>query len=225
MRHHTFTAGAAQVDITPPLGTVINGEFRSRYANKIADPLYAKALVLKDGSSVILLVFVDTCAMQRELIEEAKALIFQELGIPFERQLIASTHTHSGGAVEDLLMGHIDYAYRKRMPGRIAQAAKRAILACRPAKIAWGSVKQPQHLLCRRYKMADGYRAVNPVTGTLDAVKTNPFGDERYIVAPTTQPDPALGFLAVKGLNEEWIAVLANYSLHYVGDCERGTIS
>lgn len=225
MSHHTFKAGAAQVDITPPLGTVINGEFTCRYANKIADPLFAKALVLEDGTSRVLIVLVDTCAMKRELVDEAKALISDELGVPAAHQLIASTHTHSAGAVEDLLMGHIDHAYRKRMPGLIAQAAKRAMDACRPAEIAWGSVEQPQHLLCRRYKMTDGYRAINPVTGALDAVKTNPFGDERYIVAPTTQPDPAVGFLAVKGVNEEWIALLANYSLHYVGDCERGTIS
>lgn len=221
----SLKAGAAQVDITPPLGTVINGEFRSRYANKIADRLYAKALLLKDGKTMSLIVLADTCAMRRDLLDETKSLIFQELGIHPERQLIASTHTHSGGAVEDLLMGHVDYAYRKRVPGLIAQSATAAAQVLRPAKVAWAAVDQPQHLLCRRYQMAPGYRAVNPVTGGIDAVKTNPFGDEGQIVGPTTQPDPGLGFLAVKGLDDEWIALLANYSLHYVGDCERGTIS
>src|SRR5690606_18280206 len=34
-----------------------------------------------------------------------------------------------------------------------------------------------------------------------------------------------LRYLAIKGIDEQWIGLLANYSLHYVGDCERGTIS
>ncbi|RQP18969.1 MAG: hypothetical protein EAS52_03805 [Parapedobacter sp.] len=225
MQKHLFKAGAAQIDITPPLGTVINGEFRTRYANKIADPLYAKALVLEGESSRLVIVLVDTCAMQRALIDETKALITAELGILPEHQLIASTHTHSAGAVEDLLMGHVDLAYRQKMPGLIARAAKKAADNSRTAKIAWGVTDQPQHVLCRRYQMTADCTPRNPVTGAVDAVMTNPFGNESKIIGPTTEPDPGLGYLAVKGLDDEWIAMLANYSLHYVGDCERGTIS
>ncbi|WP_262245755.1 hypothetical protein [Parapedobacter soli] len=222
---YTFKAGAAQIDITPPLGTVINGEFTSRYANKIADPLYAKALVLQGVNSTLLIVMVDTCAMQRDFLDDIRVTIAKETGIPFYNQLIASTHTHSAGSVTDLLMGHVDWAYRKRLSGLIVQAAKEAYARRQPAKIGWGSVDQPQHLLCRRYRMASGYRAINPVTGGLDAVKTNPFGDEGRIIEPTSVPDPGLRYLAVQGVDGRWISLLANYSLHYVGDCPRGTIS
>lgn len=225
MSHHTFQAGAAQVDITPPLGTVINGEFTSRYANKIADPLFAKALVLQDAKTTLLIVVVDICAMQRDFLDEVKAKIAHSLGIPRECQLIAATHTHSGGSVTDLLMGHVDWAYRQWLPQRIVQAATEAYANLRPAKIGWGSVDQPQHLLCRRYQMEADYKAVNPVTGGMDAVKTNPFGDEKQIVGSTTTPDPGLRYLAIQGVDGHWISLLANYSLHYVGDCPRGTIS
>ncbi len=225
MDSHTFRAGAAQVDVTPPLGTVINGEFTSRYANRIADSLFAKALVLQDRCSVLLIVMVDTCAMQRDFLDEVKAEIARTLGISRVNQLIASTHTHSAGSVADLLMGHVDWAYRQRLAGLIVQAAKEAYARLAPARIGWGSVDQPQHLLCRRYRMESGYRAVNPVTGGLDLVKTNPFGDEGRIIEPTTVPDPGLRYLAVQELDGQWISLLANYSLHYVGDCPRGTIS
>ncbi|WP_262245750.1 hypothetical protein [Parapedobacter soli] len=225
MSHHTFKAGAAQVDITPPLGTVINGEFTSRYANEIADPLFAKALVLQDAKTTLLIVMVDICAMQRDFLDEVKATIAHSLGIPRECQLIAATHTHSGGSVAELLMGHVDWAYRQWLPQRIVQAATDAYANLRPAKIGWGSVDQPQHLLCRRYQMDGGYEAINPVTGGMDAVKTNPFGDEKQIVGSTTMPDPGLRYLAVQGTDGRWISLLANYSLHYVGDCERGTLS
>src|SRR5690606_25867180 len=103
MSHHMCKAGTSQVDVTPPLGTVINGEFTSRYANKIADPLYAKALVLQDEKTTLLMIMVDTCAMQRDFIDEVKTAITHSLGIPHGCQLIAATHTHSGGSVADLL--------------------------------------------------------------------------------------------------------------------------
>lgn len=225
MGQQHFRAGAAQVDITPPLGTVINGEFTCRYATKIADPLFAKAVVLQDNNATILIILVDICAMRRGFLDRVKAMICQETGIPPERQLISSTHTHSAGSVEDLLMGHADLTYREWLPEQIVQAAKNAYNNLRAARLGWGTVDQPQHLLCRRYRMEEDYQAINPVTGGLDAVKTNPFGDEHRITKATTTPDPELCYLAVQGLDGQWISLLGNYSLHYVGDCARGTIS
>ncbi|GGG73365.1 hypothetical protein GCM10007415_00930 [Parapedobacter pyrenivorans] len=225
MQNHRFKAGAAQIDITPPLGTVINGEFTSRYATKVADPLYAKALVLQAGACSLVIVMVDICAMQRDFLEDVKRVIAREVGIPRQCQLIASTHTHSAGSVTDLLMGHVDWAYRQRLPALIVQGVKAAYSSLRPARIGWGSVDQPQHLMCRRYRMEAEYQAVNPVTGERDIVKTNPFGDEHYIEGPMSVPDPNLRYLAVQNMDGQWISLLANYSLHYVGDCDRSTIS
>lgn len=222
---HPFKAGAVQVDITPPLGSVINGEFTSRYANHIADPLYAKALILQNGTTALLVMVVDICVMQRDFLDEVKSIITEQTGIPLENQLISSTHTHSAGSVADLLMGHVDWGYRKRLPALLAKAALQAQQHLIPAKIAYGWFDEPQHMVCRRYRMRSGYQPVNPVSGGVDMVKTNPFGDEDDIVERTSKPDTELRYLAVKGIDDQWIGLLANYSLHYVGDCERGTIS
>lgn len=225
MNNHILRAGAAQVDITPPLGTVINGEFTTRYANHIADPLYAKALALCDGTTTILFIVVDICAMQRDFLDDVKAIIHEHTGILPGHQVISSTHTHSAGSVADLLMGHVDWAYREKLPALILEAVKQAVDRLEPAKVGFGSVDKPEHVLCRRYKMHEGYKAVNPVTNVTDAVKTNPFGDEKYILERTTVPDSELGYIAVARPDGSWISILANYSLHYVGDCDRGTIS
>src|SRR5690606_2785847 len=90
----TFEAGASQIDITPPLGSIINGEFTNRYANHINDSLYAKALVLKDASSVLVFVIVDICAMKRDLLDHVKERIKEATNISPNNILIASTHTH-----------------------------------------------------------------------------------------------------------------------------------
>ena len=73
--------------------------------------------------------------------------------------------------------------------------------------------------------MKPGYAARNPVTGGLDLIKTNPAGDEQEIEKVSTTVDAGLGLFAVKGVDDKWISVLGNYSMHYVGDCENGTIT
>ncbi len=225
MEEHSLKAGAASIDVTPTLGTLINGEFTNRYANKIADRLYTKTLLLKTSQLTLAFVVVDICAMQKDFLDDVKEKIYRETNILPENILISSTHTHSSGSVTDLLMGHIDIAYRKRLPEQIVSSVKEALSLVKPAKLGFGKVDVPEHVLCRRYNMREGYQAFNPVTGTVDRVKTNPFGGEKEIVGSASEVDPEVGYFAVKGLDGKWISLLANYSLHYVGDCDRGTIS
>ncbi|WP_138476652.1 hypothetical protein [Dyadobacter bucti] len=220
-----FCAGAAQVKTTPPLGTRINGDFVTHYANFIHDDLYAKALVLQNGEVTVAMVVVDICIMPKDFLDQTKVEIEKVTGIPFAHILISSTHTHAAGSVADVHLGSTDPAYAKKLPGLIVSAVQQAIAKMRPATIGFGSVAAPEHLLCRRYEMAEGYTPFNPVTGEPDQIKTNPFGVEDFIVKGIAPTDPELGYLAVKDMDGQWIGLLANYSLHYVGDWENGTIS
>nr|MBI1232428.1 hypothetical protein [Cytophagales bacterium] len=221
----TCWAGAAQVDTTPPLGTVINGDFVTHYATFVHDPLHAKALVLRKGQTTIALVVVDICVMGQELLDYTKGLITMEHGIPASHQMISSTHTHAAGAVEEVHMVQADLSYRNILPGLILQAVGEALDRLKPAQIAFGKTAAADHVLCRRYYMDGSYVPINPVSGKPDKIKTNPFGGEASILRAVASPDPELCFLAVRGLDGDWISVLGNYSLHYVGDWENGTLS
>lgn len=220
-----FSAGAAQIDITPLPGTLINGDFISHYAQHFHDPLYAKALVLQQGSLRIAIILVDICAMQKDFLDQLKQDVYLDTGIRPEHTLIAATHTHAAGSVCSLLLGHADVAYTKWLPGRIVEAVKEAKSRLRPAKIAHGAVDVPEHLRCRRYYMSSEYQALNPITGEKEQIKTNPFGGESSVLAAAAAVDPELCFFGIQGLEGRWISVLANYSLHYVGDWKKGTIS
>ncbi len=225
MKTDSLHAGAAKVDTTPPLGTVINGDFVTHYANLIHDPLFAKALVLRYGETTVAFVVVDICVMPKDFVDEVKALIREQTGLPPAAVLLSSTHTHAAGSVADVHLTGPDMLYRKKLPGLIAASVRQALHNLRPARIAFGSVAAPEHVLCRRYYMKAGYSPFNPAIGGVDQIKTNPFGGEASIVAPVAPTDPGLSYLAVKGLDDEWIALMGNYSLHYVGDWENGTIS
>lgn len=218
-------AGAAKTDITPPLGTFINGDFVTHYAQYIHDPLYARALVLKQGAALVALVVVDICVMPKEFVDDVKTAIVAETGIPFQNILVSSTHTHAAGSVASVYLSSADLLYTKKLPGLIVDAAVKAKQNLRPARTAFGSVNVPEHVRCRRYFMQEAYKPLNPVTGGEDRVKTNPFGKGHLIREASASTDPEVGFLAIQGTDGDWICLLANYSLHYVGDWENGTIS
>ena len=59
-----FKAGAVALDVTPKqFPVLINGGMLSRSADSVADPIYARALVLTDGKTEIAIVVVDSCMM------------------------------------------------------------------------------------------------------------------------------------------------------------------
>lgn len=223
--NNPFLACAAQTDITPPLGTIINGEFVAFYAHTIHDPLYSKALVLQNGGITLAIVIVDICAMDKDFISDVKKEITALTRIPAENILIAATHTHYAGSVLDLLGGPCDLPYRKSLGKKIIRSVTEAAKNLQPAKIGFAAVNVPEHVVCRRYYMKPGYKAVNPVTGKLDIIKTNPAGGEAFIDRRASEIDPQLSAIAVQSIDGKWISLLANYSMHYVGDCANGTVT
>jgi len=225
MNTHTLKAGTAKIDITPPLGTIINGDHIMHYARYIHDPLFAKAMVLQNRKSTIAIMVVDICAMDQHFLDQVKQEIQDKTSIPTTQILISSTHTHAAGSIMSLLMSPADLPYRQQLLPLLVEAVVQAHKRLQNAKIAFGAVDIPEHLTCRRYQMHETYTPQNPLNDQADLVKTNPFGLEHLIVKPTTQTDPQLSYLAVQNLEGKWLGLLANYSLHYVGDWENGTIT
>lgn len=225
MANQNLKAGVAKVNVTPVLGTVMNGDFVNHYAQRIHSDLFAKALVLSSSENTIAFVVVDICMMEKDFIDQVKREIKERLEIPRENIIISSTHTHGSPSIAGLLLASLDLIYRNKLAKKIVEAVKLAQKNTIDAKFAYGSVDAPEHLLCRRYLMQDDYVSINPVTGLPDKIKTNPGGGEDKIIKSIAPVDPELSFIAIKSIDDEWMSILANYSLHYVGDWADGTIT
>jgi len=223
--NQAFKAGSAQVDITPVLGSRIGVDMFAHYARFIHDPLFAKALVLESGGCQIAMVVVDICIMPSDLLAEIKSAITERTGIPVDHIMLSCTHTHGGGDVAGFFGGGVDMAYRRSLPQLIAASVEQAGLKKREAKLAFGSVAIPQHVCCRRYLMMDEFDPINPISGAREKVKMNPVGVEHLIERPAANPDPELCFFGVKDLDDNWISVVGNYGLHYVGDWDVDTVT
>lgn len=212
-----FRAGAATSVITPRLGISINGHFNDRLAKHIHDELHARCLVLEDGQTRLALVVCDSCMIPREVMDAAKALIQQRTGISSENVLISATHPHSAPTCAAVFQSEPDAEYQRFLVERIADGVQRAVNQVAPAKIGWGVGREPNQVFNRRWRMKPGTIPPNPLGGTNDLVRMNPPIESPDLVEPAGPTDPDVSVLAIQSREGRPVALLAVYSLHYVG--------
>ncbi|MGH7193247.1 MAG: neutral/alkaline non-lysosomal ceramidase N-terminal domain-containing protein, partial [Candidatus Saccharimonadales bacterium] len=181
-------AGAAKVDISPT-----KDMFPMRNFIDVHDPLYARALVLDNGSVKIALISVDTGGVPNAA-DVVKATAAQ-LGIPETHLSISSTHDHStpnspggGRGVYDLT------PYNELLKKGVIEAAEEANANLKPARIWFGTGKAYINTN-RDEKIGDnyhmGYSPEGPTDKTVAVMK---------VITPTGEP----------------IAIWSNYAVHGV---------
>jgi neutral ceramidase len=214
----TFRAGAFAMDITPPrLPISVNGGMNDVRATAVHDRLHARCLVLDDGTTRLALVVCDSCLLPRELLDEAKRLAAEASGLPADRMLISATHTHSAPTATGVFQSDPDADYQKFLTERIARGIEKAAANLAPARIGWGVGREPNQVFNRRWKMKPGTIAADPFGRLTDQVKMNPGYQHAGLVEPAGPTDPEVSILSVQSPAGRPIALLANYSLHYVG--------
>lgn len=222
-----FKAGAALSDVTPPLGSMIVGGWQPIPATHIHDPLHARCLVLDDGQTQIAIVVTDNVGIPRPVLDEAKRLAEKESGIPAQNMLMSANHTHSAASArgDDYLSLDTELDdYQRFIARRIADGIRCAINNLEPARIGWGSGDAPEHVFNRRWFLKPGVKIPNPFGG-YDQVRMNPGVGNPDLLKPAGPTDPEVAFLSVQSVDGRPIALLANYSLHYVGGVRGGDIS
>jgi neutral ceramidase len=173
---NVLVIGAAEVDITPPIGHRMAGYFDERLATGIHDPLRAKAIVLKQGREEVALVFCDVVGFSLNVTTNARALASRQTGIPVSNIVICATHSHTGPLFDDVRRHYFHEAavskygtdpqekiyYPDFLTERVVKVMVAAQAAARPARLQAGIVKQPGLPFNRRYWMKNGKVAFNP---------------------------------------------------------------
>jgi neutral ceramidase len=209
--------GAAEIDITPPVGYRMAGYFVERLSTGVHDPLHAKALVLQQGSQRLALVACDLIGVSRSQTVRARALASQRTGIPVSNIVICATHTHTGPLFDGPLREYfhasalktqgrdpqeqVDYpAFLIEQLVKVVAAAQSSL---RPAELQAGIAKKEGLSFNRRFWMKDGKVVFNP--GPL-----NP-----DIVRPAGPTDPEVGMLLARGLGAQHpFAGLITFAVH-----------
>lgn len=202
----TLKAGSASANITPPLGTRIPGGFRPRYAENVDDELFAKAVVIDNGTTRIAIVTCDLIAIPEKVADAAKARIADRCDIPPAHVMVNATHTHTAVAIADLLGVDEDTEYTEWVPLKIADAVELAVWRLKPARVGFASVDEERITFNRRWHMKNG------------TVRFNPGIEHPDLVRPTGTIDPEVAMMFVEATDDGTpISAVANFSLHYIG--------
>ena len=218
----SLRAGAARVDVSPPKsmfpvkgGGATNGQTFS----SVHDPLYARALVLDNGSTKVALVTLDAGGIPGgdELVKAVTA----ELKIPAEHLMLVGTHDHSvpGGGAE----------YLEVVKKGMVQAAHDANANLQPARIGYGTGLAYVNTN-RDEKIGDayhmGYAPQGPSDKTVAVVEvTNASGDPIAIYANYAVHGVVMYLSHTDDNNLQVTGDLPGWTSKYVEDHFKGAVA
>ncbi len=191
-------AGAAQVEITPPVGTSLAGYFHDRVSEGVRDPLRAHALILESAGEKMALVSCDLICLSRDTVEPAKRIIEQQTGIPPSNVLICATHTHTGPDTRAGRLIPTNEAWLAELPGMIAASVEAAAADTFDAILLPGRHSETRLGSNRLGRKKDGSEV---------------FGKED-VIGPAGPIDPELVGMSVRDHEGEVHAVISNYAMH-----------
>ncbi len=201
--------GAAEIDITPPIGTGMVGALTPRYSIGIDDPLMAKALVLESKGIRIAIVAMDLATLPRRHGDACIKAASWKTGIPADHIIWCASHTHTGPISEPEVYPQgikpSDLAWLKKLPGQFAQVVAQANAARQPVRMSRVRTFCSGVACSRRIRFKNS-REVN--TWNLDQA------DESQSLGYASHVDPEVGALCFDGLDGNPVAILWTFACH-----------
>ena len=213
----TLRAGAALVDITPPMGTQIAGDIgRLRPVDEIRDPLFAHAIVIETDDKKICLICFDLTIVNTFYATQIREAVCEQHGFEFGAVMVCATQSHSAIALghaftlyespyvpDDLrwLLGGDDAYHPLAVEGAL-QAVEKAMANLQPVSIGAASGIEARVAFNRRFVMRDGGAQTHPPTADPKI---------RHVEGPI---DPEEGVLCFRGEDRKVIAALLHYTCH-----------
>jgi hypothetical protein len=194
----------------------MSGYFYERLNTGTHDPLFAKALVFKQGEESCALVFCDLIGIAREVSDKARKEASEQTKIPAKNILIAATHSHTGplyfGALRDYFHEQAvekhgsDPAEKVDYPAQLVERIVAAIVEAHknlaPAALNPASGAARGISFNRRFHMKDG------------SVRFNPGRKNPDIVRAAGPIDPEVSFVEVHQPGGKRLALLTVFALH-----------
>ncbi len=203
-------AGFARIDITPPLGSLLQGYYVERPADGILDPLLATAIAFEDEEKKAVLMSVDLCGMPQRLQDRIRGEVAERIGTAPEGVFVHCTHIHQGPHTMDNYGNMKDPSYVDWLVVRLTDLAELSMQDVKPVTYMGytrGVVEGVSFV--RRYRMKDG------------SIKTNPGRLNPNIVGPVSEPDTQSQLLVIEREDAKEIGIV-NFQVHpdVIGGCK-----
>ena len=198
-----LAAGFGRALLTPtlnaPQDAVAQGRFRAlplagyggrggRPAKGSHDDLYVKAVALRVGDRLGVMVGADALLVPREVTDAAASQLKRELGLEREQLYLSASHSHSSlggwgeGRIAEAFAGSFQPGVRVWFADRISAAVRGAVADLKPASFGHGSFSAPEFIRNR-------------------------------VVGPLGKAGPEFSYAMLKQRNGR-LAVLGSYSAH-----------
>ena len=194
-RAGSLRGGVAAGSITSEAPTVL-----------VNDPLFAKALVVDDGQTRIVIVCLDVGGASTSLVSAIRKRLGEELGIAEANVLVNASHNH-----------HVQGQTVKDLPGRIVQIVRLATESMVPVKVGCGSGQEGRIMMNRRLQLKAG--------GSWAVRRANP-SPKDFEVARIGPADPEIGILRLDNRDTgRPLAVLYDFAGHAYGGVPNGGVT
>jgi hypothetical protein len=136
------TVGYGQADVTPDVKgktpVFIAGYGQNRRATGVHDPLYARAIVISDGTKKVAIAAVDVVGLQYPTVQEIRKRLEG-----FDYVLVSSTHNHEGPDVVGIwgptpFKSGVDPIYMESVVAKTVEAIQAADNAQAPVTASYG---------------------------------------------------------------------------------------
>jgi neutral ceramidase len=202
--------GVAAVNIDSPNGTPMAGYYSARGSEGVLDSLFAKAAVFDDGKTQVALIGCDLLGMPASVVAQARGEIEKVAGIPGDRVMVWTTHTHTGPSVTKDSAGEEFYGdgstltktYTDALPKKLTQAVAEAKSKLVSAELFFARESESRLSFCRRFWMKDGTVGWNPG-------KLNP-----NIIRPVGPIDPEVGVVYARTADDKPLLTFVNFAMH-----------
>jgi len=213
-------AGAAQVDITPPMGTQLAGDIgRRRPAETLVDPLFAKALVLDDGHRRLCVLSLDVLAIGRDWADAIRDGAGERFGIPREAVMVHAVQNHAAPSIGhhffnyewDCITPELawlkggDDAYHPLAVEGALEAIGRAVENMQPVRVGIARGLEGRVAFNRRFVLRDGTAVCHPRPADMPKVL--------HVEGPI---DPEVGVVSFVTESLRPVAVLLHHTCHPV---------
>jgi hypothetical protein len=219
-----FRLGAFTADVTVPAGHgMMGGAWLSK---SVADPLFAKGVVLTGGAKPVVLVSVDWCEIRNDAFDRWRTVLAEAAGTERQCVLVSSTHVHDAPVAdleaERILKEHkcagtvCDVEFHEVAVQRVATALRESLKAASPVThLGLGQAKVDKVASNRRYLLPDGKVAYNRMSRNSNVLAAQ--ADDGDI-------DPMLKTLSFWNGNTP-LAALSNYAVHPMSYYGGGEVS
>lgn len=227
-----LAAGAARVDITPPLGTHLSGDVgRHRPATGVLEPTYARALVLQSGERRCCLLVLDVTLLTAAETARLRQAVQELWGGAEADTIVCATQTHSAPGLGKFMLDPGfpppppeaewlwggEAAYTEWAVERATEAVRLAVADLEPVEVGAGSGVEGRLAFNRRAVGKDG------TVGMPGRTWPEPLGPTwiSHLEGPI---DPELGVIALRGAGG-LKCLLVHYTCHPVHVFPRTEVS